>query len=185
MLISFRFSIIIKALNELNLHNELPVLLRNKIDSYLKVYNDISNDQFKVFHEIVVNNNRYKIQEDNLFFANLENVLTDLIPGMLTKSKELLSEDNIMTKSKLKEAKILAEKRLKEVIPPNEVNNIAADPISIINSGWFVKLMYKESLSKKVGKIKEENGDYDLNLLINDLMKYSLRTSRIQRRWGM
>jgi len=102
---------------------------------------------------------------------------------MLSESKLLLGKNNIMTKIKLSQGEELAQRRLKEVIPPNEMDNIAADPISIINSGWFAKLLHKDSLKKRVGKIRKENGDYDLNLLINDLMKYSLRTSRIQRRW--
>jgi len=180
---SFRFGLILKALKELEIYNELPKLLKDKIKSYQNAYANSNNQQPNRSGDIRINNINYRIQESKFLFQKLEKIIGDLIPDMLVESKQLLGESNIINKDKLNQAEKLAEKRIKEVIPPNELDNTAADPIAIINSGWYAKLLYKSSLKKRVGKIDGKKGDYDLNLLINDLMKYSLRTSRIQRRW--
>lgn len=180
---SFRFELILKALKELEIYNELPKLLKDKIKSYQDAYANSNNQQPNRSGDIRINNINYRIQESKFLFQKLEKIISDLIPDMLAESERLLGESNIINKDKLNQAEKLAEQRIKEVIPPNELDNTAADPIAIINSGWYAKLLYKSSLKKRVGKIDGKNGDYDLNLLINDLMKYSLRTSRIQRRW--
>jgi len=180
---SFRFNLMSKALKKLEIYKELPELLKDKIRIYQDAYANSNNQQQNRSGNIRINNINYRIQESQFMFQKLEKIIGDLIPVMLAKSEKLLGEKNIINKDKLNQAEKLAEQRIKEVIPPNELNNIAADPIAIINSGWYAKLLYKSSLKKRVGKINGKNGDYDLNLLINDLMKYSLRTSRIQRRW--
>jgi hypothetical protein len=172
-----------RALKELKIYNEIPSQLRDKIKSYQDAYANSNNHQSNRSGNIRINNIYYRIQESEFLFQQLEKIISDLIPDMLTESEQLLGESNIINKDKLKQAEKLAEFRIKEVIPPNELDNTAADPIAIMNSGWYAKLLYKSSLKERVGKIDEKNGDYDLNLLINDLMKYSLRTSRIQRRW--
>jgi len=153
---------------------------------YFIIYNayaNSNNQQLNRALNITINNINYRVQESEFLFQKLEKIISDLILDMFVESKKLLSQQNIINKVRLEQAEKLAGQRIKEVIPPNELNNIAADPIAIINSGWYTKLLYKSSLKKRVGKINGKNGDYDLNLLINDLMKYSLRTSRIQRRW--
>jgi hypothetical protein len=71
---------------------------------------------------------------------------------MLAESKKLLGQQNIINKVRLNQAEKLAELRIKEVILPNEFDNTAADPIAIMNSGWYAKLLYKSSLEKRVGK---------------------------------
>lgn len=180
---SFRFNLMVKALKELKIYNELPELLKTKIKSYTDAYANSNNQQQNRSVNIRINNINYTVQESKFMFQKLENIINDLIPHMLAESKQLLGVKNIISKNKLNQAEKLAEQRIKEVIPPNELNNTAAAPIAIINSGWYAKFLYKNSLKKRVGKIDGKNGDYDLNLLINDLMKYSLRTSRIQRRW--
>ena len=180
---SFRFNLMSRALKELKIYNEIPSQLRDKIKSYQDAYANSNNHQSNRSGNIRINNIYYRIQESEFLFQQLEKIISDLIPDMLTESEQLLGESNIINKDKLKQAEKLAEFRIKEVIPPNELDNTAADPIAIMNSGWYAKLLYKSSLKERVGKIDEKNGDYDLNLLINDLMKYSLRTSRIQRRW--
>jgi|GEM_PF-1900238 len=180
---SFRFELILKALKELEIYNELPKLLKDKIKSYQNAYANSNNQQPNRSGDIRINNINYRIQESKFLFQKLEKIISDLIPDMLAESERLLGDSNIINKDKLDQAEKFAEQRIKEVIPPNELNNTAADPIAIINSGWYAKLLYKNSLKKRVGKTDGKNGDYDLNLLINDLMKYSLRTSRIQRRW--
>ena len=179
---SFRFNLMSKALKELEIYKELPELLKNKIKTYLDAYAN-NNQQPNRSGDIRIYNINYRIQESEFLFQQLEKIISDLIPDMLAESERLLGESNIINKDKLNQAEKLAEQRIKEVIPPNELDNTAAEPIAIINSGWYAKLLCKSSLKKRVGKIDGKNGDYDLNLLINNLMKYSLRTSRIQRRW--
>lgn len=112
----------------------------------------------------------------------LEQILKQTESIMRKEVKNLLN-GSIISINILDEAYELADKRFKRILPPNELNNRAANPIAIINSGWYAKLLYNDTIVNKIGSIDKSYMDFELNNLINDLLKYALKTSRIQRRW--
>lgn len=177
-----RFQLILKIIKDNNLYEELPEELQQKLIEYGDSWKKSSVLSEITYRSINVNNKTYIVNESSKFFNILENIVVQVFSRIMEET-ELLLKSNIINKKVLEIAQSLAKKRLKQVIPPNELNNCAANPISIINSGWYAKILFGDHLMDKLGNLDDKKGDYDLNILINDLLKYSLKASRIQRRW--
>lgn len=177
-----RFQLILKIIRENNLYEKLPEAIKQKLIKYEESWNNATVSSKTIHRSINVNTRTYIINENNNFFNILETIVVQAFSKIMNETKILL-ESNIIRMNELEIAQNIAEKRLKQVIPPNELNNCAVNPVSIINSGWYAKILFGDHLIKKLGNLDNKKGDYDLNILINDLLKYSLKASRIQRRW--
>lgn len=176
-----RYNLLLKIIKDLDIKSVLPKEVWDKIKEYEKDWQN-SNIQNNLTFRHINNNVTYIIKESINFFKDLEKVLKKT-EAMIMKETKALLNDRIISKDILNTTYELADKRFKSILPPNEIDNKAVDSIAIINSGWYAKLLFKDDIIEGVGNINEANGEFDLNNLINNLLKYSLKTSRIQRRW--
>ncbi|MFW6029621.1 MAG: hypothetical protein ACOCRO_05140 [Halanaerobiales bacterium] len=178
-----RFEYLLEVVQDLDLESNMPEKIYKKLEDYKVGWDNAAIKLEDNFRYIMgAQSATYVIHENNRFFTDLEKVARQAFSMVMEETKKLLNK-KIINKSILNTANKLAEERYKMILPPNELDNQAVDSIAILNSAWYAKILYKEEMIKSIGNIDELNGEFDINILINDFIKYALRTSRIQRRW--
>jgi len=144
-----RFQLIFKIIKDNNLYEELPETLQQKLIEYEESWDNATVSSKTIHRSINVNTKTYIINENNNFFNILETIVVQAFSKIMNETETLL-ESNIISNGDLEIAHSLAKKRLKQVLPPNEINNCAANPVSVINSGWYAKILFGNHLMEQL-----------------------------------
>jgi len=138
-------------------------------DSINFIDGNISND---LVYRLILQKESYRLIEE-ILLDNLESIIDFVIQKI---------PDNLHYSSiTFKELVPKLSQKISNFIPPNELLNKPVDSISILNAGWHAYISYKEKLSDNLA---ENEQDYNIREVINNLVKKALMSAHIHRRWN-
>lgn len=129
------------------------------------------------------------IREDLVYRLNLnrdsydliEKILLDNLDSIIDLIIEKIPDSLHYDSATFNELVPKLSKKISNFIPPNELQNQPVDSISILNAGWHAYLIYKEKLNDN---LSDNERDYNIREMINNLVKKALMSANIHRRWN-
>lgn len=129
-----------------------------------------------------------RIQNDLVYRLNLqkesyeliENILLDKLDVIIDFVVNTIPEDLHYSADKYQDIVPKLSKKISNFIPPNELLGEPVDSISILNAGWYAYILDKEKLRES---LSENEQDYNIREMINNLIKKALTSAHIHRRW--
>ncbi|MDB2107875.1 hypothetical protein [Clostridium paraputrificum] len=181
---SFRNYVRVMTLSKMGHLKVYDELLLNKMDEYTSQWNEAETVAFRAQNipindalSFVVNSN-YLYNIENDIKSNIDWIVDDIIKEIESVSEELIYKKDIFTA----EVPLLVDK-IKNIIPPNEVNGKPANVISILNAGWIAYTLYFDEIKNNICKDDYGNGECNIKEIIDNLLKKATLTANIHRRW--
>ncbi|OCS84408.1 M48 family metalloprotease [Caryophanon latum] len=163
---------------------------KHNFDSYIQKHIEISEEKWRnsKIHDTtsfidghIRNDLIYRLKLNPDSYKLIEDILIDNLPSIIDFVMSKIPSSLHYNASKFKEVVPKLSKKISNFIPPNELNNSPVDSISILNSGWHAYLVHKDTLS---AHLSENEQDYNIREVINNLVKKALTSAHIHRRWN-
>lgn len=122
---------------------------------------------------------RFNLNNDSLNL--IENVLVENLDHIIDFIKEKIPESIHYTVEEYKNFVPILSEKIANFIPPNEINRLPVDSISILNAGWRAHLIHHNTLKKF---LSESEIEQDIKEVINNLVKKALTAAHIHRGWN-
>lgn len=181
----FRNHVRILTLSKLGYLKKVDIKIIDKLKEYEEQWEKSTTKSFKSIScqlNEVVNfniNNNYLINLENDIRSNLEWIIELVLKEISEVSEKLIySSDEF-----IRDVDSLVEK-IKSVIPPNEIDGVPVNSVSIVNSGWISYVLNSEEIKNTMGSCDGSSKEIDVKNLINSLIKKATLTSNIHRRWN-
>ncbi|MFC4354777.1 hypothetical protein ACFO0S_06855 [Chryseomicrobium palamuruense] len=123
----------------------------------------------------------YRLNLNKDSYELMELILLDNLDSIIDFILEKIPESLHYHYTTFNEVVPKLSKKISNFIPPNELQNQPVDSISILNAGWHAYLIYKEKLSDNLA---ENEQDYNIREMINNLVKKALMSANTHRRWN-
>ncbi|UOQ44573.1 hypothetical protein MUN89_00915 [Halobacillus salinarum] len=173
-----------ETMSHFSYENHLPEKIQEIIDSLHNGWKNAShNDIYSVFTDTIMNNNRIEFVFNNDSCKIIEDILMDNLDLIIDKVVKSIPEEVHYTSEKIDEwVNPLADK-LSKLTPPNELNRVPADSVSILNAGWFAYYLFGDSIKEERG-LSALEGELELRNIINNLTRKALVSADVHRRWS-
>ncbi|WP_346866835.1 MULTISPECIES: hypothetical protein [unclassified Clostridium] len=181
---SFRNYVRISTLSKLGYLKKIDKKILHKLEEYEKQWEESITEPFRAtscqVNEVInlIVNNRYLLNLENDIKSNLDWIIDFVLKEIGSVSESLIYKSDEF----IKDIDSLVEK-IKLIIPPNEIDGVPVNSVSIINSGWVSYILNSEDIKNTMGSCNGSSKEIDVKNLINSLIKKATLTSNIHRRW--